>query len=243
MTCKDRVTIVTGAAGNGMGRSIALTLAREGAKVVVNYLTSQDSANAIVRHIRSQGTEAIACQADITQQDQCKALIEAALKVFGRIDICIVGPGGGWHPEGIDQLDAQGALDNAHKELAPVYHLMPLVLPGMYRQKWGRIIGISLLSTIPSPSYAYNSGKAARTNALLLAHNEAWKNGVTINVIAPGPVMEVPSLADAEALCEYGPKWQEREKITPQDIAEGVAFLCSDAGRFISGAVIPYLYC
>ena len=55
MTCKDKVAIVTGAAGNGMGRSIALTLAREGAKVVINYLTSEDSAEAIVRHIESQG--------------------------------------------------------------------------------------------------------------------------------------------------------------------------------------------
>ena len=65
---------------------------------------------------------------------------------------------------------------------------MPLVLPDMYSRKWGRIVAISLLSTTPSPSYAYNSGKAARTNALLLAREEAWKKGVTIDVISPGPV-------------------------------------------------------
>jgi NAD(P)-dependent dehydrogenase (short-subunit alcohol dehydrogenase family) len=60
MTCKNKVAIVTGAAGNGMGRSIALTLAREGASVVVNYLTSQDSAQAIVKYITDQGGNAIA---------------------------------------------------------------------------------------------------------------------------------------------------------------------------------------
>ena len=65
MTSKDKVAIVTGAAGNGMGRSISLTLARKGAKVVVNHLTSKDSANTIVQYIKSRRGEAIAFQADI----------------------------------------------------------------------------------------------------------------------------------------------------------------------------------
>jgi len=133
MKCKDRVAIVTGAAGNGMGRSIALTLAREGARVVVNTLTSLDSAGEIVRHIESQGGEAIICQADITQLDHCKRLVKATIKAFGRVDICLIGPGAGWHPESIDTLDAQAALDDACRELSPVYNLMPLVLPHMYK--------------------------------------------------------------------------------------------------------------
>jgi len=242
MMCQDKVAIVTGAAGNGMGRSIALTFAREGAKVVVNYLTSADSAHSIVKHIESQRGNAIALQADITDGEQCQALVEAGIREFSKIDICIIGPGGGWHPESIDKLDSQAALDDAQKELAPVYNLMPLVLPGMYERKWGRIVGISLLSTKPSPAYAYNSGKAARTNALLLAQNDAWKNGVTINVIAPGPVEEVSSLKDAIELCEHGSKWQDRKNTTPQDIAEGVTMLCSDSGKFISGCELPYMF-
>jgi 3-oxoacyl-[acyl-carrier protein] reductase len=225
-----------------MGRSIALTLAREGASVVVNYLTSQDRAQAIVKYISNQGGNVVAFQADITQQNQCSALVNAATAQFGKVDICIIGPGGGWHPESIDKLDSKAALDDAQKELAPVYNLMPLVLPGMYKRKWGRIVGISLLSTTSSPAYAYNSGKAARTKALLLAQNEAWKNGVTINVIAPGPVQEVSSLEEAIELCEHGLKWQERKNTTPQDIAEGVTMLCSDSGKFISGCELPYMF-
>ena len=242
MGCKEKTAIVTGAAGNGMGRSIALTLAREGANVVVNYLTSIDSASAISAHIEKKGGHALAFQADVTQHDQCKSLFEATIETFGQVDICVIGPGGGWHPESIDKLNSLAALDDAFKELTPVYNLMPLVLPDMYSRKWGRIIAISLLSTIPSPSYAYNSGKAARTNALLLAHKEAWKHGVTMNVIAPGPVDGLSSLADAIELCEHGPKWQGRQKITPQDIAEGVAMLCSDSGKFISGCELPYMF-
>lgn len=240
--CKNKVAIVTGAAGNGMGRSIALTLAREGAKVVVNYLTSRDNAEAIVSHIESQGTEALACKADVTKKDDCKALVDAAVKNFASVDICIVNPGAGWHQEPPDKLESTAALDDVQKELAPLYHLMPLVLGGMYKKKWGRIITIALIPPYNSPAYAYNVAKAARVHAALLARDAAWQNGVTINTIAPGPVPAIETLEAAVEQCEHGPLWQNRTTTSPQDIAEGVAFLCSESASFISGAILPYMY-
>lgn len=237
-----RVAIVTGAAGKGMGRSIALTLAREGASVVVNYLTSAESARAITQHIQSQGGNAFSFQADVTQPGQCKTLVDAAIDKFGKVDICIVGPGGGWHPEAIDKLDSVAALDDAQKELAPIYHLMPLVLPEMFQRKWGRFIAIALTPPYNSPAYAYNVAKAARTHALLIARDSAWQHNVTVNTIGPGPVPEITSLDEAIEQCEHRPAWQNRATTSPQDIAESVAFLCSDAGNFISGAVIPFLH-
>ena len=230
MTCKGKTAIVTGAAGNGMGRSIALTLAREGANVVVNYLTSSDSAAAIVAHIEKQGGRALACQADVTQQDKCKTLVDATIGAFGQVDICIIGPGSGWHQESIDKLDSDAALDDARKELAPIHHLMPLVLPGMYERKWGRLITIALIPPFNSPAYAYNVAKAARAHAALIARDSAWSNGVTVNTIGPGPVPEIASLEEAIDQCEHGSAWQDRDTTSPQDIAEGVTFLCSEAG-------------
>ncbi len=242
MLCEHKVAIVTGAAGNGLGRSIALTLAREGASVVVNYLTSAESAKSIVGHIESQEGNATAFRADITKQDECKALVDTALGTFGQVDICVVGPGGGWHPESIDKLEPASALDDAYRELAPLYSLMPLVLPGMYRQKWGRFIGISLLLSKPSPSYAYDSGKAARTHALLRASDQAWPHGVTTNVISPGPVAPLENLEEAIELCQHGAQWKKRQNVTPQDIAESVAMLCSESGRFITGCELPFMF-
>lgn len=242
MTCKGKTAIVTGAAGSGMGRSIALTLAREGARVVVNYLTSADSAADIVSHIEDQGGRALAFQADITQQDACRELVRAAVKAFGQVDICIIGPGGGWHPEPVNALDAAGAFDDVRRELEPLYYLLPLVLPGMYARKWGRVIGLAMHPRQLSPAYAYNVGKAARMQALLLAQEPAWQQGVTVNVIAPGPVAAAGSLEQAIELCAHGTAWQQRTNITPQDIAEGVAFLCSQAGNFITGSVLPYVF-
>jgi NAD(P)-dependent dehydrogenase (short-subunit alcohol dehydrogenase family) len=241
--CKGRVALVTGAAGRGMGRSIALTLAREGARVVVNYRTSEQSADAVVEAIVERGGEAIAVQADVFTAEGCRALVESAVERFGRVDVCIINPGGGWHMGAFDHIDSQLAVEDIRQEVAPVCHLLPLVLPGMYERKWGRVIAISLAGATTerdAPAFAYFVGKAARTQAILLARNQAWKLGVTVNVVAPGPVSEVEELDRAVELCDHGPAWQDRENITPQDVAEGVAFLCSDAGQFVSGCELPY---
>ncbi len=239
---EDKVALVTGSAGQGMGRSIALTLAREGAKVAVNYRSSKNQAQAIVSHIKSRSGNAIAVKADVFKAEDCKILVDAVIEHFGRIDICIVNPGAGWHPESIDKLDSSAALEDIHNEVAPFFHLMPLVLPEMYKRKWGRVIGISLLPPYESPAYSYNVGKAARTHALLKARDEAWRNGVTINIISPGPVAAIESLSEAIEQCNKGPAWQNRTQTCPQDIAESVAFLCSDSGRFITGCQLPFLF-
>lgn len=242
MLCEGKVAIVTGAAGGGMGRSIALTLAREKAKVVVNYRASVASATAIVDAIRHRGGSAIAVQADVFDADGCETLVYRTIEEFGRVDICAVGPGGGWHPEPIDRLDSEGALEDVHREVAPLFHLMPCILPGMYQRNWGRVIAIALHPTKPSPAYAYNVGKAARTHAVLLAQDQAWRHGVTVNIVAPGPVPAIDSLEEAISQCDHGPAWRDRTTTSPQDIAESVAFLCSEAGRFITGCVLPYRF-
>ena len=242
MKLEDKVALVTGSAGRGMGRSIALTLAREGAKVAVNYRTSEDRAQAIVKHIESRSGDAIAVKADVFKADDCKILVDTIVEHFGRIDICVVNPGAGWHPEPIDKLGPAAAIEDVQHEVAPFFHLMPLVLPQMYERQWGRIIGIALLPPYDSPAYSYNVGKAARVHALLKARDQAWRHGVTVNVIAPGPVPAIDSLAEAVEECEHGPAWQKRANTSPQDIAESVAFLCSDAGRFVTGCILPFLY-
>jgi NAD(P)-dependent dehydrogenase (short-subunit alcohol dehydrogenase family) len=241
MRCQGRVAIVTGAAGQGMGRSIALTLAREGAQVAVNYRSSDESAQAIAAHIVERGGAAIAVRADVFEPQGCRYLVERTVDAFGQVDICVIGPGAGWHPEPPHQVDAVGALRDVEQELAPIYHLMRLVLPGMYERAWGRLIALSLEPGCGSPAYAYNVGKAARTHALLLARDEAWRHGVTVNVIGPGPVPGIGSLKEAVEQCDGGPAWKGRKAASPQDVAEGVAFLCSDAGQFVSGCVLTYM--
>jgi NAD(P)-dependent dehydrogenase (short-subunit alcohol dehydrogenase family) len=224
MNCEGKVALVTGAAGSGLGRSIALTLAREGARIIVNYRTNQADAQAIVTHIGSLGGSARAVSADVFNAEGCRNLVQATLKQFGSIDICVVGPGGRWHPEAIDHLVSEAALEDLHNETAPLLHLMPVVLPGMYERQWGRLIGIATHPVKLSPAYAYNVGKAARIQALLLAQDQARSRGVTVNVIAPGPVAGIPNLEGAIEKYQHGAAWQNRVNVSPQDIAEGGRF-------------------
>jgi 3-oxoacyl-[acyl-carrier protein] reductase len=242
MDCEGRVALVTGASGSGLGRSIALTLAREGARVVVNYRATQGRADAVVEHIRAKGGSACAVRADVFEADDCRRLVEKAIAEFGAIDICVVGPGGGWHPDSVDRLPADDALEDLRHETAPLYFLMPLVLPGMEERRWGRLIGIASHPVKVSPAYAYNVGKAARTQALLLAQDQLWSKGVTVNVIAPGPVAGIPDLEAAVEQSQRGASWRDRRDVSPQDIAEGVRFLCSESGRFVTGCCLPYLF-
>lgn len=73
----------------------------------------------------------------------------------------------------------------------------------------------------------------------MLAKDEAWAHGVTVNVVAPGPVAAIASFEEAAEQCRGGESWLSRASTSPQDVAEAVAFLCSEAGRFITGCELP----
>ena len=234
----NKTAIVTGATGSGMGRSIALTLAREGANIVINYNKNKGNAEEIVQYIKRNNSNVIAVKANIFIDKECDNLVNETIKQYGKVDILVIGPGADWNMESIDNLNNEKSLIDINNEISPVYYFFPKVLPLMYQQKWGRIIGISVLTYPPSPSYSYNVAKQARTSALLSASNEAWKNNVTINVISPGPVNHIEQFDKAINLVNKNDEWINRKNITPQDIAETVLFLCSEEADYISGTEI-----
>ncbi len=242
MICKEKTAIVTGAAGNGMGRSIALTLAREGIAVAVNYRKNQQGAEAIASYVKDNGGKAITVQGNIFNKEDCEKLVNTTLDYFGRIDICVIGPGADWNTEDLKSLKPDKSLQDVNQEISPIYNLLPMLLEDMEKRKWGRIIGIASNMDIPSPSYSYNVAKLAKIQALKLAVKEAWKMGVTVNIIGPGPVDEISNLEEACDYCNHNNEWLNRKKVTPQDIAEGVAFLCSDNAKYITGCTLPYLF-
>jgi NAD(P)-dependent dehydrogenase (short-subunit alcohol dehydrogenase family) len=103
-------------------------------------------------------------------------------------------------------------------------------------------IGIAMNFFGNSLSYSYDVAKKARTHAILHASSDLWSHGVTANVIAPGLVAEIQSFDEAIELCNHGESWEKRRNVTPQDIAEEAVFLCSDAGKFITGCELPYAF-
>jgi NAD(P)-dependent dehydrogenase (short-subunit alcohol dehydrogenase family) len=239
MKHSGKTAIVTGAAGKCLGRSTALTLARDGANVVINY-RSGNEAFELVEYIRSQGGRAQAVKADIFIEKDCKRLISSTLEDFGQIDMLIIGPGAGWHAEPIDKLKSDDAMDDMTRETAPLYYLIPPAINDMKKRNWGRIIGISINTRRPSPSISYNVSKSARTSLLRHIADDAWKHRITVNTICPSPVGEIATLQEAIAHVNHGELWQNRKNISPQDMAEGISFLCSDEAGYITGSEINY---
>jgi len=127
------------------------------------------------------------------------------------------------------------------QEIEPIYFLVPRVIPEMKKQKGGRIIGISSNQRLPSPSYSYNIAKASRSAALLGLVDPCWQYKITVNVIAPGPIDHFETEKIAIQAISDDNKWND-EKITPQDIAEEIVYLCSPRARYITGNVIQFSF-
>ena len=242
MQQNGKTALVTGAVGQGMGRSIALTLARDGFAVALNYRQNQQAAEELAFEMQKQGGHAVMVQGDVFNQQECEALVQATITELGRLDVCVIGPGANWNPEPLTDLQPEKALRDVFQEVAPIYYLLPHALREMGKRKQGRIIGLASNLSIPSPSYAYNAAKAARIEALRQAVESAWKLSVTVNSIAPGPVDAFENLQTAQSYAAHAEGWASRGRVTPQDIAEGVAFLCSEAARYITGCVLPYRF-
>jgi len=230
-----KVAIVTGASGDGIGRSTALSLAKIGFNVIVNYRSHEKDAIDLCSHIRRTGGEASPVKGDVFLEEDCDYLIRESLRVYSRIDACVIGPGAGWNPESPENLKSSLALSDLEKEIKPVYYLVPRLLRHM-KERGGSIIGIASNPDLPSPSYSYNVSKKARIDALLELSGSCWKNRIRVNVVAPGPVEHFRDFPEALEAMEHCPL----DRITPQSIAETIALLCSDRGAFITGNVIKF---
>ncbi len=105
MTLAGRTALVTGASGRGMGRSIALTLAREGADIVINYKERRDRAEEMAQVIESMGRRALVHQADVSDADAVQEMVRQAESHFGQVDIVIGSAGGSWQPRDLPEIE------------------------------------------------------------------------------------------------------------------------------------------
>ncbi len=242
MGLDGRVALVTGAGGEGMGRSIALTLARDGADIVLNYHRKDARVRETAAAIEAMGRRAFAFAADVADAAQVDAMIATATRELGPIDILINSAGGPWKPQDITDIDPAHFRAVLAQEIEATFLLIRATLPGMRARGWGRIVSIGGYGADdwrygpPQAPLDYPLGKAARHwLTRTLAPREA-AHGVTINAVAPGPT---PRVTLEQALAAVHGERGPRDGNAPQDIANVVAFLCSDAAARITGAVIP----
>jgi NAD(P)-dependent dehydrogenase (short-subunit alcohol dehydrogenase family) len=244
---KEKVAVVTGGA-RGIGRGIALTLAREGARVAVNYVNRADAAEEVVRLIRESGSEAQAIQADVGVYADAERLVEETLKRFGRIDILVNNAGVVTrHPILDVPLEEWDRV--VRTNLYGCFHCSRLVGRHMVaRGGGGKIVSISSIhGRVAKASLGpYCATKAAIDMFSKQLAVELAPHRINVNVVASGtiiteinlPLYQSTKPEDIEkrrAVLHRVP-WGEIGQ--PEDIGRAVAFLASDAARYITGAVL-----
>ena len=242
MVKERKVAIVTGSTDGGAGRSIALALAREGFNIVINNREDEEAASKAARAVRKYGAEALIVHADITRSEQVEALVQEAVREFGRIDVFVINPGGEWKPCDLIETDIESVRKTLDAETTSVLICCKYVLPVMRKQRFGRVILISMENTdlpdVPSwAPYDYVLGKSTRIYLARAIADREKKYGITVNAICPAAF---PHISEEEAveMNQHLKAWTTRNKIMPQDIAEAAAYFSSEAGRFVTGSVL-----
>lgn len=186
MEDKTKVALVTGAS-RGIGRSIAIDLAREGADLVINYRVRADEAEKVVKEIESIGRRAIALKADVSNEQEVKTMIEKIIGIFGKIDILV--NNAAIHRGGrIQKLSTEDWDTVINSILKGTFNCCRYTIPYMIEREWGRIINISSdvgLHGYPGDT-AYGAAKAGLIGFSKSLAKEVAKKNITVNVVVPG---------------------------------------------------------
>ena len=239
MLLENKIAVVTGA-GRGIGRGIALALAREGAMVVVNYNGSKERAEEVVRTIEEAGGKAAAIQCNISDFEAAKEFFANVVKEYGRIDI-LVNNAGITKDNLMMKMSEEEFQSVIQTNLAGTFHGVKFVTRPMMKQRQGRIINIASVSgVIGNMGQAnYSASKAGVIGLTKAAAKELASRNITVNAVAPWFVAtemtDVLSDSVKEAAVATIPLGRFGEV---EDIAETVVFLASDKAKYITGQVI-----
>jgi len=236
-----KVAIVTGASRN-IGRGIAEVLGENGASVVVNYYKSEDAAREVAEHIDKSGGQALLARADVRDRIQVDALVEHAVKRFGKIDVLVNNAWGGAYIKPFMEYQWSDFEFQYQYILRQEVNTIQAVVPVMEKNGGGSIVNI--LSTIVHDyDYSLNDYRASKMAALGLTMSLAWEFGpkkIRVNAVSPGLVMtelvrEAPK-AHVDAMIAQTPLGRLAE---PRDIGNAVVFFASDLSLIVTGANMP----
>lgn len=240
MLLEGKVAVVTGAS-RGIGQAIAVDLAANGAKVVINYNASAEAAEGVVTAIKDQGGEAMAVQADVGDFDQAQALIKTAIESYGHLDI-LVNNAGTTRDTLLMTMKEEDWDAVLATNLKSVFNCCKAAIRPMIRRKQGgRIINISSIVGLVGQGGQtnYAASKAGIIGFTKSLAKEVGSRQITVNAVAPGffPTALTAVLADehVETMTKLIPlgRWGELE-----EVAHLVTFLASSKATYITGAVI-----
>jgi 3-oxoacyl-[acyl-carrier protein] reductase len=236
---EGRVALVTGGS-RGIGRAVAIALARQGAKVAVNYHTSAEKAEETAHAIREMGAEALVVHADVSSGEQVEAMFNQVLAAWGKTDI-LVNNAGVIKDNLVIRMSEQDWDYVLNTDLRAAFLCTRLAARSMIRHRWGRIVNIgSVVGLAGNPGQSnYAAAKAALVGFTRSVAKELAQRNVTVNVVSPGyivtDVTEALSSEIKERLAGLIPMGRRGDV---SEVAAVVAFLTSEAASYVTGQVI-----
>ena len=233
------MALITGAS-RGIGKATAIELARQGASVVVNFLSSKDDAAETVKTIESIGGKAIFVQADVSKEDQVDHMIETTFNTWGKLDI-LVNNAGINRDRLILRMTSADWDDVMSINLKGAFLCAKKIVPHMIKARYGRIINTSsIIGLVGNPGQTnYSASKSGLIGFTKSLAREIASRNITVNAIAPGYIstdmVETVSdktrkmILDKIPLNRFG---------NVQEVAATIAFLCSQEASYITGQVI-----
>lgn len=242
MRLADKVAVITGGGGPGIGRAIAERFAREGARIVVADVLAE-RAEEVAAAITGEGWPAVAVHADVTRAADVEALAARALETYGRVDILVNNAGRSFGDD-IRTIDEETWDRNFAVVLKSAYLCAKALIPSIIAQGSGAIVNISSVNGLTGlGEEAYGAAKAGMVNLTQNLAVKYGRYGVRANCICPGTI-RTPAwerrLARDPQIFERLAKWYPLGRVgTPADIANAALFLASDEASWLTGAIIP----
>jgi 3-oxoacyl-[acyl-carrier protein] reductase len=240
-----KVAIVTGSA-TGVGAAAALMLAEHGCHVVINYTRSKDEAEETAARCREQGVEALVFQADVSDDESCRAMVQAAVDAWGRVDYLINNAARTKFNayENLDGLDKQDFLDIMAVNVVGAYQMVRAVEPHMRKLGEGAIVNNSSIGGVTGigSSIAYTASKAA-LNMMTKSLAHVMAPEIRINAVVPGMIQTRwlrAGMGDEayEAMLENATKFMPLKKVaTAEDVAEALVWFLEGA-KLVTGETL-----
>ena len=234
---KKRVALVTGAS-RGLGAATARKLAACGARVAVNYFGSEGLARGVVDSIKSAGGTAEAFAADVRDEAAVARMVSAIERLWGPVEIVVANATGPQPMLRLEDLSWQACLDQLEFFVKSPVLLAQAVVPKMKQRRYGRFINItSEVFERGVPEFSnYVSAKGAQLGLTRSWARELAPWGITVNAVSPGWIPTERHAGDAQSAKDaYAAEVPLRRMGVPEELADAVAFLASDAAAFITG--------